>query len=76
MEIPVFIKNITPNHLDKLIVILKDNNGLFHINRYFPVYTESNVLFEISADLERGTAEQVFITLNKLFPEGVKTNII
>jgi len=78
LEVPVFIKNRANDELDKLIVILKDNDGKFHINRYFPIYMplDDKTDYQISADLQHGTANQVFETFNRLFPEGIKTNLI
>jgi len=80
LEVPVFVKDSFPVHqLDKLIVILKDNNDLYHIHCYFPLMKivdgKAQQTFEISADLQRGNAKQVFDTLCIRFPDGLKTNI-
>ena len=65
-----------PDELDKLIVISQDKNRMFHINRYVPLMMpDGSTDFQASADLQRGTAAEVFRTIHCLFPAGIKCNL-
>jgi hypothetical protein len=76
-ELPIYVDNCLPIQLDKLLVVLQDKDNLFHVHIYFPIsMAEGKMRYEISADLQRGTADQVFGAINHRFPDGVKSNIM
>ena len=51
---------------DTVTVILKDHDGWYHVHHYMKIAGG----WDVSADLQRGTAEYVVVTLKKRFPAG------
>ncbi len=78
-EVPVFVKNSNlsePNELDKLIVILKNRDGLYYIHRYFELSRFDGSSFNVSVDSRLTDAKDVMKFIEEEYPEGLKTNII
>lgn len=77
LEVPVYVSNCLPLQLDKFFVVLQDKNNLYHFHTYFPIQMQTEeVTFEISADLQRGTADKVFEAFHHRCPDGVHANIL
>ena len=77
IEVPIYVKNTSPQELDKLIVVLKDTvRNKYCIQRYFEMGAPCKGSFHISVDWSGFRAEEALGYIEKEFPEGLKTNLI